>query len=181
MAVLTSPLLYIPIWVQSNLSLYFYIISNSVYKVCKSAYSKINSLFPIRWESWQQNCSDDSCMQLGFRFVFTCDYNGLARFHWFAQVLDEENSRMQRELVQVSAVQQKEDRLKALQQQFSAKINELYVMNDSLAELLQSSKWCHYLVSSFLILYNPSSSILWLHYREKSFVIMNVVYNFLLV
>jgi hypothetical protein len=43
---------------------------------------------------------------------------------------------MQRDLLQASAIQQKEDHLKALQQQFSAKINELYVMNDSLAELL---------------------------------------------
>lgn len=56
------------------------------------------------------------------------------------KALEEENSRMQHDLLQVSAIQQKEDRLKALQQQFSAKINELYVMNDSLAELLQSPK-----------------------------------------
>lgn len=57
------------------------------------------------------------------------------------QALEEENTRLKCELVEAASNQQKEERLKTLQQKFSAKINELYVMNDSLAELLQTTKW----------------------------------------
>jgi hypothetical protein len=46
---------------------------------------------------------------------------------------------MQLQLSHALTSQQKEDRLKNIQQQLSVKINELYVMNDSLAEVLQSS------------------------------------------
>ena len=54
------------------------------------------------------------------------------------QALDDDNNRLQHELIQSTSVKHKEERLKSLQQQFSAKLNELYVMNDGMAELLQN-------------------------------------------
>ena len=56
------------------------------------------------------------------------------------QTLNEDNYRLQHELLLASANQQKEERLKLLQKQFGEKLSELHVMNVSMAEVLQGSK-----------------------------------------